>query len=109
MVKKTKAVVVHTREPVDVASLTDLASRRASGRVCWLGWDVSIRTVVQAYLSRVDNECLPVTWHEWGGMEDVGFNTRRYSGEGPGVSGRSLFCLPRALMGLWAAWAMEHG
>ena len=99
MVKKTKAVVLHTREPVNVASLTDIASRRASRRVCWPGWDVSIRTVIQAYLSRVDNGFLPVTWHEWGGTEDVGFKTRRYSGEGPGVVGRSLFCLPRALRG----------
>ena len=96
MTKKNKATAMYTREAVNVRGLTELASRRASGRVCWPGWDVSIRTVIQAYLLRVEEGFLPVTWHE-GGAEEFGFATRRYSGEGRGVAGRSMFCLPRAL------------
>jgi hypothetical protein len=112
MTKKNKAAAVHTREAVNVKGLSDLASRRASGRVCWPGWDVSIRTVLQAYLGRVEDGFLPVTWHE-GGAEDFGFATRRYSGEGRGVAGRSLFCLPRALRacgrhGLWNAMDIDQ-
>ena len=39
------ADVCETREPVNISCLKDLASRKASGTVCWPGWDVSIRTL----------------------------------------------------------------
>ena len=94
------ADVCETREPVNISSLKDLASRKASGTVCWPGWDVSIRTLLQAYLGRVGPDgMLPVTWREGGSLGDFGFATRRYAGGGLGVAGRSLFCLPRVLRG----------
>ena len=94
------ADVCETREPVNISSLKDLASRKASGVVCWPGWDVSIRTLLQAYLGRVgSDDKLPVTWREGSSIAELGFATRRYAGEGPGVAGSSLFCLPRVLRG----------
>ena len=92
--------VCETRELVNISSLRDLASRKASGTVCWPGWDVSIRTMLQAYLVRVGPDgMLPVTWREGSSISDLGFATRRYAGGGLGVAGRSLFCLPRVLRG----------
>jgi hypothetical protein len=98
--KHKTAVPFETREPVNVDRLRDLASRRASGNVCWPGWDVSIRTVIQAYLGHLGADgMLQVTWREGGSLTDFGFATRRYAGGGEGVAGRSLFCLPRVLRG----------
>ena len=98
--RRKTAVTFETREPVNAECLKDLASRKASGTVCWPGWDVSIRTVLQAYLGHVSHDgMLPVTWREGGSLADFGFATRRYAGGGPGVAGRSLFCLPRVLRG----------
>ena len=66
---KRKVAICETREPVNTACLKDLASRKASGTVCWPGWDVSIRTVLQAYLGHVGpNGMLPVTWREGGSL-----------------------------------------
>ena len=98
--KKNKRSSVSTREPVNVKALRDVASRKAAGTVCWPGWDVSIRTVLKAYLGHIGPDgMLPVTWREGGSLVDFGFVTRRYAGGGPGVTGRSLFCLPRVLRG----------
>ena len=84
--KKRKVAVpdvCETREPVNISCLKDLASRKASGVVCWPGWDVSIRTLLQAYLGRVGPDgMLPVTWREGGSLCDFGFATRRYAGGG---------------------------
>ena len=70
---KRKGTAVSTREPVSVASLTDLASRSAAGRARWPGWGVPIRDVLQAYLARVEDGWLPVTWHEGATFEELGF------------------------------------
>ena len=92
--KKQRIAVATSREPVNVKSLETLACLSGAERCCWPGWDVSIRTVIQALLSGVqDDGCLGVSWHE-GGIQGLGFNTRRYSGGGQGVSGRSLFVCP---------------
>ena len=97
MPKRKKQPLEYTREPINTARLRDLASRKAAGVVCWPGWDVPIRTVLLAYVGHAADGLLPVAWKEGGSLDEFGFVTRRYSGDGTGVSGRSLFCLPRAL------------
>ena len=97
MKKKTNRSRLTTREPLNVDALRDLASRKAAGVTSWPGWQVSIRTVLQAYLACVEDGHLDVAWTEWAHADQFGFETRRYSGKGEGVAGRSLFCLPGLL------------
>ena len=95
MKKKACKTRLTTREPVNVEALQDLASRKAAGVISWPGWQVSIRTVLQAYLACVEDGYVEVAWSEH--VDDFGFETRRYSGKGEGVAGRSRFCLPGLL------------
>ena len=97
MKKKTNKSRLTTREPLNVDALRDLASRKAAGVTTWPVWQVSIRTVLQAYLACVEDGHLEVAWSEWAHADEFGFETRRYSGKGEGVAGRSLFCLPGLL------------
>ena len=88
-----------TEEPVNVARLRDLASRKAADRVCWPGSRESVRAVLLSFLARVVDGLLPVEWKEGASAEECGFKTRRFSVQ-------SLFVLPRALRsagrcGLW--------
>ena len=102
MKKKTNTFRLTTREPLNVDALRDLASRKAAGVTSWPGWQVSIRTVLQAYLACVEDGHLDVAWTEWAHADQFGFGTRRYSGKGEGVAGRSLFLLAWTLEGVWA-------
>jgi hypothetical protein len=87
-----------TNEPVNVKALSSLARRVASGRVCWPGSEVTIRSLLHALLAQVDDRgFVQVSWHEGPSLDTHGFATRRFSGGGAGVQGKSLFCLPRVL------------
>ena len=90
MKKKTNKSRLTTREPLNVDALRDLASRKAAGVTTWPGWQVRIRTVLQAYLACVEDGHLEVAWSELSHADDFGFEARRYSGKGEGVAGRSL-------------------
>ena len=105
---KGKKVEVTSREPVNIAGLLGLARLKSAGRCKWPGSEVTIRTVLLAYVDRVGSDgWLKTSWFE-SGLAGVSFKTRRYSCEGPGVEGKSLFCLPKLLrdsgrQGLWNA------
>ena len=108
MKKKTSKICLTTREPLNVDALRDLASRKAAGVTSWPGWQVSIRTVLQAYLACVEDGHLDVAWTEWARADQFGFETGRYSGKGEGVLGRSLFLFAWALKGMWATGVAQH-
>ena len=74
-----------------------LARLKSAGRCKWPGSEVTIRTVLLAYVDRVGPDgWMKTSWLETG-IPGVGFKTRRYMCEGPGGEGKSLFCLPKLL------------
>jgi hypothetical protein len=93
-----------TREPVDVDSLKDLASRKAAGETCWPGHDVTIRRLLLDYVACAKGGVLTVGWAE---SKEAPFPGRRYCGHVEGIpalekltnaaAGRSLFVLPKLL------------
>ena len=101
MVTKTKKriPVGSLREPINVANLKELAQRKMAGRVCWPGWSVSIREVVQSYIAREVDGYITTKWFE----SNTPFPTRQYSGGNDGSDGRSLFTLPRLLKSIGRA------
>ena len=109
---KTKKIEITSREPVNVEGLLTLAKLKSAGRCMWPGSEVTVRTVLLAYVDRVGADgWVKTSWFE-SGLAGVEFKTRRYSCEGPGVEGKSLFCLPKLLrdsgrQGLWNAFDVD--
>ena len=100
MKKKTNKSRLTTREPLNVDALRDLASRKAAGVTTWPGWQVSIRTVLQAYLACVEDGHLEVAWSEWGNQ--TVFGQRRRSGR------EKPFLLAWTLEGVWAPGLAQY-
>ena len=97
--EKKRTSVGFLREPINVANLRDLAMRKMSGLVCWPGWNVSIRSVVQSYLAREVGGYITTKWFECA----TPFPTRQFSGGDMGSDGRSLFALPRIIRSIGRA------
>ena len=80
---------IATNEPINTGALRDLASRRASGVVCWDGSNVPIRRIILDYLAAAKDGYLHPTWEE--ASVSHGAPTRVFA------KGFSLFQLPKAL------------
>ena len=94
---KAKQVELTSREPVNIDGLLGLARLKSAGRCKWPGSEVTIRTILLAYIDRVGCDgWMKTSWLE-SGIPGIDFKTRRYSCEGPGGEGKSLYCLPKLL------------
>lgn len=117
----------YTHEPINLAMLRDVASRRAADLVRLNGCSVTLRECIYYFLRCVHKHygaavgTIMVCWREASTIKDFGFETRRYSGCAPflnqakstahmdwmckligdGVpkafAGRSLFGMPKLL------------
>ena len=78
-----------TQEPINLAALRSIASRKAADKLRLKGCTVTLRECLYYFLQCVTEQygedlgTIPVAWRESSSMETFGIEARRYSGCAP--------------------------